>query len=209
MVALSGQVGPRYVKEGSDNTIRTGITGEVITADAHARFRESILRGNVYFMSITGATPTAYVGAGAGTPLLAIHNPASSGFNMSLLAVGVGIRAAGSAAGETDITVWGGPSVLPTGTTTAPRSAYSFAQSGSAAIGFSNTALTSSTALTLALPLFNYYWATAAGAVFTPGLFLTEGIPFAVPGNEIAIGATVVITSATYDLAMYWEEVQI
>jgi hypothetical protein len=136
-----------------------------------------------------------------------VHNPANSGKVIVALMVGLAGRAAASAAGQTGLALWSGPSVLPTGTATAPTSALSLAVGGSAAKGFVNTALTGSTALALALPLFTYYWATAAGAIMSPGMFDIGGIVLAAPGNQIALGLTVVPTSTTVDAALYWEEI--
>ena len=56
------------------------------------------------------------------------------------------------------------------------------------------------------MPLAIYYWATAAAAAIAPAFFDVGGLVVAAPGNQIAVGATVVPTSTTWDLAMYWEE---
>ena len=149
---------------------------------------------------------TAYIGAAGGTPLFAVHNPDSSQKILSLLGVGIVGRAAASAAGQTGLALWSGPSVLPTGTVTTPTNVFSKIASGSSGVGFVNTALTGSTALTIALPLWTYYWATAAGAVQSPGFFDVAGLLVLPPGNQGALGLTVALTSATYDVAMVWEE---
>ena len=94
-----------------------------------------------------------------------------------------------------------------TGTKTNPTSVLSQLASGSAAQGNVNAALTGSTALALALPLYTHYWATAAGAFSSPGLFDIGGITVAIPGNDLALGVTVVPTSVTVDVSMFWEEV--
>ena len=70
-----------------------------------------------------------------------------------------------------------------------------------------NTALTGSTALNLALPLFSHYWATAAGAISATSFFDIGGFPCAIPGNDIALGITVVPTTVTVDVSLFWEEV--
>ena len=200
----------RSVRNYTEGTIQTGSLlrgGELAVADVHGKYQESVLRGNVYILSTSGAAPTAYTGGAAGTPLIAIHNPANSGKNLVLLTVSVANRAQASAAGTVSMGIWGGPSVLPTGTRTNPTSMLSLAASGSAAAGFVNTALTGSTALNLILSPFTYYWATAAGAVFVPGLFDVNGLIIVQPGNQIAIGATSALTSATWDVSMIWEEI--
>ena len=121
--------------------------------------------------------------------------------------VGFAGRAAATAAGQTGLALWRGPSALPTGTATAPTNVLSAAQAGSGAKGFVNAALTGSTALSLALPLLTHYWATAASALTAMGLADIGGIVVAAPGNQIALGLTTVPTSLTADVALYWEEV--
>jgi len=74
-------------------------------------------------------------------------------------------------------------------------------------VGFSNTALTGSTALTQLGTLFTYYWATAAGAFAAPTTYDLAGFGAVIPGNEFCIGASSALTSATWDVSVYWEEV--
>ena len=52
-----------YNADGAVSTARSGKTGETITADAHGKYAETVLRGNAYFLSIASGAPTAYVGA--------------------------------------------------------------------------------------------------------------------------------------------------
>jgi hypothetical protein len=201
------KVGADWGNAGTFKPFTSGISGAQRTQDAHSRYLDGILAGRVFKLAVAAAGPTAYVGASGGTPLLMVHNPANSNKVLSLIGIGVGLRAQGSAAGETALAVWSGPSVVPTGTLTLPTNAYSLVTGGSAAIGVVNTAATSSTALALALPVFTYYWATAAAAFATPGFFDIGGMVVAAPGCEFAIGMTTVPTSLTVDVAMYWEEV--
>ena len=114
---------------------------------------DAVLSGRVYFLSGAAVAGTAYVGAAAGTPLFAIHNPANSGKVLIVLGVGFAQRATATGAGTTGLVLWSGPSVIPTGTQTTPTNAYSLAATGATAKGFSNAALTGSTALTVAMPL--------------------------------------------------------
>lgn len=195
----------------ADGPVRVSREGSAVVGQAHGRFLEATRRSTVYFLSTTSATPTAYVGAAAGTPLLAVHNPTGSGKILSLLAVGLAHRVGGSAVGATSINAWAGVSVQPTGTQTVPRSSYTQAQAGSVALGFVNTALTGSTALNLALPLWGYQiiGGTPVSQGESLGYIPVDGLVIAIPGNEIAVGAAVVVTSQTYDIAMYWEEVNL
>ena len=200
------RVGIQKNSDGAVAIARGGYTGAAVVQDAHAKYAETVMRGNVFFMSVAAGAPTAYVGAAGGTPLLAIHNPTGSGKALVVLAATGLIRATASGAGTTDLALWAGASVIPTGTITQPRNALSFAQGG-IGVGFSNTALTGSTALNLALALNGYYWATAAAAYANQGFVDVGGLVVLVPGMQVALGATVVPTSTTWDVSLFWEEI--
>ena len=199
--------GPLWGGTGTPSPFTSTFSGAQRVSDAHGRYLDAVLAGRVYFLSAAAVAGTAYVGAAAGTPLLAIHNPAASGKTCGILAVGFAQRATATAAGTTGLVLWSGVSVLPTGTQTTPTSALSLAATGATAKGFSNAALTGSTALTIAMPLHTHYWATAAAAFSAPSWFDVGGLIVAVPGNQIALGLTVIPTSVTVDVAMYWEEI--
>ena len=201
------KVGPDWGGLGSFKPFTSGVSGAQRTNDAHGRFLDAVLGNRAFFLPVAAAAPTAYVGAAGGSPLLAVHNPANSAKLLVGMMVGVTGRAAASAAGQTGLNVWSGPSVTPTGTQTNPTNALSLAKSGSAMMGFINTALTGSTALAMALPLFTYYWATAAGAIMAPGQFDLGGLIVAAPGNQVAIGFSVAPTSFTADAGFWWEEI--
>jgi hypothetical protein len=200
------KVGADWGSAGTFKPFTAGISGTQRVTDGHAKYLDAVAAGRVYVLSTTAAAPTAYVGAGGGTPLLAIHNPINSNKYANLLAVGLAGRAQASAAGQTGLAVWSGVSVIPTGTTTPPTNMLSKVASGSSMRGFINTALTGSTALNLSLPLWTYYWATAAGAIQSPAFFDCSGLELLAPGNQLAVGLTVALTSATYDVSFIYEE---
>lgn len=200
------KVGPSWGGSGTFTPPTADISGAQRVQDAHGRYLDAVLTGRVFRLSAAAAGPTAYTGAAAGTPLLAVHNPANSGKTLAIIGAGFAGRASGSGAGQSGLAFWTGPSVLPTGTTTVPTSALSGALSGSAALGFVNTALTNSTALALALPLATYYWATAAGAFMASGWFDVGGLLVVPPGNQVALGVTTVPLSWTVDVSLLWEE---
>ena len=201
------RVGGVFGGSGTPVPFTASVSGSQRVNDAHGRYLDAVMGNRVWLLSSAAAAPTAYVGAAGGTPLLAVHNPLSSGKVLALLAIGFGQRAIATVAGQTALAAWAGVSVLPTGTTTAPRSALSYVASGSAGVGFVNAALTSSTALNLVLPVYTHYWATAAAAWSAPSMFLIDGLVVATPGNQIAVGVTVVPTTVTVDVSMLWEEI--
>ena len=201
------KVGADWGGPGTFKPLTSGISGAQRVTDAHAKYMDAILSGRVFMMSVGGATATAYTGGAGGTPLLAIHNPANSQKYAVPLFATFGGRVAASGAGTVAFELYGGVSVLPTGTVTAPRSVLSLVASGSSMVGFSNTALTGSTALTLLAELGTYYWATAAAAFMAPGYVDLGGLGVVAPGNELAFGATAALASATWSATLFWEEV--
>jgi hypothetical protein len=85
-LVAEGQVGPRYVQDGSNTELRLGRTGEVVTVDAHARYYEPGYRGKLYsaMTAVAGVTIIAEmvtpVAANKQT-VLSVYNPQSSGVN--------------------------------------------------------------------------------------------------------------------------------
>ena len=200
--------GPLVGGTGSASPFTADITGAQRVADAHGRYAEAVRRGNVFFLNVTAGAATAFVGAAAGTPLIGLYNPVNSGKQFELVGCSIGSRVAASAAGTAAFNLWGGPSVLPTGTITAPTNGLTLLAIGSSARGFVNTAMTGSTAITQIMPVATYYWATAASSMFAPSSFYDlGGIVNVQPGNLVALGATAALTSATYDVTLFWEEV--
>ena len=204
---FQGQVGPTLASSGSTPVVRLLNDASAGVSDTHGRYQEAVYRGNVYFLNVSAGAPTAFVGAAGGTPLLGIMNPLASTKNLVLLGAMVGNRVAASAAGTVTFNLWAGVSVNPTGTQTNPVNMLTLNSSGSAARGFSNAALTGSTAIGQVMPLATYYWATAAAAFMAPTTFDIAGMVIVVPGNLVALGATAALTSATWDATLVWEEI--
>lgn len=198
------RVGPTAGASGTAAPFRSDITGASVATDAHGKYFEATSRGRVYFMSIAAGAPTAYTGGAGGTPLLAIHNPTGSGKMANLLAVSAGSRVVASSIGPTAIALWAGASVTPTGTQTQPRQSASFAQGGEI-LGFSNTALTSSTALNLAMVLNNHFWGTSVGVSNATAMVDLSGLIVLKEGMQAALGATLALTGLTWDVSLWWE----
>lgn len=91
-VEIVGQVGPRQgLGDGTENLVRTARTGELVTSDAHARYYESTVRGNVFLGGNTAAQATSTASATA-TGLI-LTNPLGSGKNLVILDIEVGVGA--------------------------------------------------------------------------------------------------------------------
>jgi len=197
--------GPITGGTGTPSPFTSSVTGAQRVTDAHGRYFEAASRGKIYFMSVAAGAPTAYVGAAGGTPLIGIHNPVGSGKIASLLYASASPRIIASAIGLTDIAIWAGASVVPTGTQTQPRSSATFAQGGEI-LGFSNTAMTGSTALNLALALNSYAWGTSVGVAAASATVIDlGGLIVLKEGTQAALGATVALTSVTWDVSLWWE----
>lgn len=210
MASIETRTGPVTANDGSTPTFRSNRTGAGVVTDAHARYQEAVVRGNVYALTVAAGAVTAFTGGAAGTPLISVYNPVGSGKNLVLLYASVVGRVAASAAGTVGFNLWGGVSAANTGTLTAPTNMYTLQKSGSVALGSSNAATSSSTAISGNGPLANigtYYWATAAAAFVGPLHYDIAGMIVCAPGNLVALGGTAALTSATYDASLVWEEV--
>lgn len=212
---IQGQVGPsstQSVTPGATPAVRQGQLGDVIVTELHGRYYEQAYRGNLFTLSVsTAAAITAYVGAAAGQPMLAVYNPANSGRNLVPIQAGFNNVVAASGAGTVSFALWYGPTAAITQTTlTQPVNNATLNRVGSVTQSFTNVALTSSTALTNAYPLGFYYWATAAGAFQSASNFVDiNGSFICPPGTMMALGGSAALTSATWIGSLTWEEVPI
>lgn len=212
---IQGQVGPASVQSlssGTNPTIRMGQLGDIVVSELHGRYYEQAYRGSVFSLSVsTAAAITAYVGAAAGQPQIALYNPVGSGKNLAVLQASYNNVVAASGAGTVAWGLWFGPTVAPTAATNAVATNMATLQkAGSVASCWTNTALTSSTALVNQYPVGFYYWATAAGAL-SPAMNMVDvgGSIIVPPGCMIALGGTSALTSATWTGNITWEEVPV
>lgn len=191
---------------------RSGQLGDAIVSELHGRYYETTYRGNSFLLSVsTAAAVTAYTGAAAGTPMIALFNPVGSGRNAVINKASVGNVVAASAAGTVHFGLYFGTTAAITqATTTAPWNMGTQLQSGSVMTGFRNVALTSGSAASNIIPMASYYWATAAGAALvTGGPIDLEGSVIIPPGAYIALGGSAALTSATWVGSLQWEEVPV
>jgi len=142
------RVGPITAQSGTVNPARAGNTGELAVLDAHSRFQEAAIRGNLFscgmsLTSISAATfSTGTLGATA-TPIIGVWNPTGSGKNLVIIQARVQIVNTALQVTGAGALVWCtavGQNAISTGII--PLSRLSLALSGSVAKGFANTALT-------------------------------------------------------------------
>ena len=195
--------------DGGVNPARGDSTGSMVVADGHGKYLETTMRGNTYFLSLAAAAPgAAYVGAAGGTPLIGVHNPTGSNKALALIGVSTAPRILGAAVLDTTLAIWAGLSVTPTGTQTSPKNALTFA-SGGVGLGFSNTAMTGSTALNYFLTTNAYFWGTSVGQYHALTFTDLNGLLVLMPGMQMAIGSTVAITTVQFEVSLIWEEIQL
>lgn len=188
--------------------------GELAVSEVLPRYAALTWSGLVFSVSVgTAAAITGYSGGAAGTPQIAVWNPAGTGKNLLVLAANYGNVVAASAAGTVSWALYYGPTAAITAaaSSTYPMSQLTMQPSGSAAKAFINAALTSSTALTNVVPLGSYYWATAAGAalVTQPSPVEIPGYLLVPPGSMVALGGSSALTSATWIGNLIWAELPI
>lgn len=136
------------VADGSILTARGGKTGETMVSDAHGRFQEAGIRGNLFsagmtITSISNATFSTGTLTATATPIIGVWNPVGSGKNLVILQVRVQLINTALQVTGAGALMWAtsaNQSAITTGIT--PLSRLSLASSGSVAKGFAGTALT-------------------------------------------------------------------
>jgi hypothetical protein len=212
---VQGQVGQpttTSIAAGTAQSIRQGQLGDIVVSELHGRYYEQAYRNNLFNLSVTTAAAiTAYTGAAGGTPQIAVYNPIGSGKNAVILYASFANIVAASAAGTVAWSLYFGPTAAITQTTTSSAvNMGTLQKTGSVMTGFTNVALTSSTALTNNIPIGFYYWATAAGAFNSAPTMVDLGGSLVVPpGTMVALGGSAALTSATWIGSLTWEEVPI
>lgn len=77
--------GAQRLGNGIVGPLRGDVTGALVTQDAHARFQEAVLNGNVWIGANAVGTPvTPQAGLSATTPVLTLYNPINSPVNLVL-----------------------------------------------------------------------------------------------------------------------------
>jgi len=213
-IQVSGQVGPVVVSDGTTaNGLRQAKSGELMVSEVQARYYEQNYRGNLFSLSVaTAAAITAYTGGAAGTPQIALWNPSGSNRNAIIISANYANVVAASGAGTATWGLYYGPTAAITQSTkTTPVQGSTLTAGGSVMTGFTNVALTGSTALTNVMPLGAYYWATAASAAVVSSVApaFIDGMILIPPGSMVALGGSAALTSATWIGSLVWIETPI
>ena len=91
--------GAALLGPGASNPLRGDLTSALVVQDAHARFQEAVLAGNVFIgANLAGTAVTTQAGLSATTPALTLYNPPGSTVNLVLWSFGGAIQASPAAA---------------------------------------------------------------------------------------------------------------
>lgn len=134
------------------NTLRGDSTGALVVANTHGQFHESAVNGKIMYATnaITGVAPWTTFST---TPPLALWNPPSSGFYLSITKVSVGYVSGTLGAGNIAIGQITAQNTVPTtGTEIAPQCSLIGFPRG---VGRAFTGSTFTSAPTIIRPVFN------------------------------------------------------
>src|SRR5439155_15000142 len=183
---LEGRVGPATLQDGVLREIRIGRSGEQVVADAHGRYHEAVVRGNV-FIAANSATQALSVNSTTATGLI-LYNPAGSGRNVALLDASVQIASLPAAAYQL---VWTGgvQTAAPTGLT-ALTVRNGFIGGAATGVGLAYSAATIATANILRVIPGGGAATMATSTAYTP--FIRDeisGLLILAPGQLISLQA--------------------
>lgn len=199
MVQDEGRVGIVIGADGSIQTIRLAKTGEVVASDAHGRYYEAASRGKLYYsasqaaQAISVALATTYTGN-------MLSNPLGSGYNLSLLQVGLALSVAPAAIATLGLI--GGYSATTQVTHTTALTV------GNTNLQLGMGVARADSAATIPTPLWlQHLWSgfTAAALPSTTSMVIDIAGSWVIPpGGFIGIGA---LTAVTGLWSLLWEEI--
>ena len=202
------KVGPRVAADGAILETRSEKSGAIVTADAHGRYQEAVLRGNVFFACNQAGIAT---GAGLATAAknMTLYNPLGSGKNLVLLEITAAITVAPAAYPGSIMLAANLPTpTVPAAPATATAETVQNALLGSA----SGAAKVYNTCTLAAAPVAIRNFASAAwittGTTTSMGVVKDEvaGAIILPPGCYVSIMATAAVT---LQCSMTWEEVPV
>lgn len=211
--------GPQRLGQGAVGPLRGSQTGALVTTDAHARFQEAVMNGNVWIgANPSGTAVTTQAGVSATTPALTLFNPVTSNVNLVLWHAECIFTAAPAAACGVML-AYNFPALagVPTGPTTVTNANITNALISQGIYGSSTAVTTQSgsqgqcyrvSTLSAAPVAFRYCFGTS-GAAAIGGMSFRDQIDGAVvvpPGVAISIQTT---SADAVLCAFCWEEIVI
>ena len=178
-------------------------TGETAVVDAHARYMDAVLGGNV-FVAANVASQALSLGSATATGLV-LTNPAGSGKNLVVLEIASYISAAITAVANVAVFVNKVPTAAAVVQTT-PVTPTTALVGGATGVGLVASAATLPAAPTLVRSLYGWHWVTAG----TPAVQLgakdeVAGAIILQPGTSLSVQGVTVAHSAISSIT--WEEV--
>lgn len=217
MLGFLRRVGAGLLGKSTSGPLRGDLSSALVTQDAHARFQEALLAGNVYIgANLAGTAVTTQAGLSATTPALTLYNPLGSTINMVVWSFGGAIQASPAAA-ATVMLAMNLPYLagVPTGPTTVTNALVTNALLG---LGVTGTTTVSTLAAgnqgqcyrvcTLsAAPLAVRYCFGTTGASGIGGMSFRDAIDGAIilqPGMALSVQTS---SAASLVCDFVWEEV--
>lgn len=202
---LEGEVGIHVGYDGTDNPLRLGRMGALVTTEGHGRYAEPTWRGGLglsiggLFSAANQAAVTSGVGLSATVATISLSNDLGSNKILAVNTISWAFSAAPAAA--TVVYLVGGFSASTNVTHTTPILVKNNYLGGAIGAGKADSGATLPAAPTVLLPLAN----VAAASSITPSMQVVDlaGQFFIPPGGYIAIQA---LTAAVGFGAIIWEE---
>lgn len=199
--------------QGAANALRGDKTGALATTDAHSRFQEAVIQGNVYSLSTAAAGVTIAAAnvfsASNAQPLVGIFNPANSGVNAVMLLCRSIWNSGTSGASGLVWAVAPSPAGVTAANNTNPTNMLTGRASGSKVQGYVNSALTAITGNAIVMfsggPSVGALTANSNQGYFDP----IDGLVVIAPGCAGGIFAASAGTSPIVAASIAWEEVTV
>lgn len=190
--------------DGAVNPARNDKTGALVVTDAHAKYQEAVIRGNVFIASNT-AVQALSTNSTTATGLI-LSNPAGSGKNLVLLRVQVAL--ASLPAGQSTLILTGNTNPLGTATThTTPLTIQNaLIGSGKNSVAFADSSATIANATIIKVVPAGTAATVAASTAFPPFINMdVDGLVTLTPGTCISLQC--LTTAISVVASMEWEEV--
>lgn len=202
------KVGIQNIANGVQNTLRGEKTGGLVVTNTHGQFHESAVQGKVMYAT----NAVAWVAPGTAfstTPPLALWNPPSSGFNLSITKVSVGYVSGTLGAGNIAIGQITAQNTVPTtGTEITPVCSLIGFPRG---VGRAFSGSTFASAPTILRPVFNMGAFVGTTAVAPQDCdILIDGSIVVTPGSAVALqGIAGAGTTPLVILGITYEEIPV
>lgn len=199
--------GPNILNDGAQKPLRSDRQGALVATDAHGRYQEAVVRGNV-FTAANQAVQALSLNSTATATGLILTNPAGSGKNLALLEIECFIAAAVTAVANVVLMANINPVAVAVAHTTPVTVRNAFLGSGTSAVGLVDSAATLPAVPILVRSLFGWTWVTAGTTASQLGVKdEVSGALILAPGTAVSLAAVTVAHSVI--AAFTWEEIPV